>query len=51
MMSSMKNTVEDMKKKKYSKLMEVYQNMNMVNTIGHHTGKRSDLILQWLRKT
>ena len=26
-------------------------NMNMMKTIGHQMGKRSYLILQWLRKT
>ena len=51
MMSSMKNTAEDMKKKKSSMLMEACQNMNMMNTIGHKMGNRSDMILQWLRKT
>ena len=40
-----------MKKKESSMLMEAYQNMNMMKTIGLQMRKRSDLILQWLRKT
>ena len=51
MMSNMKNTATDMKKNKYSMLMEAYQNMVMMNTIGHQMWKRSVMIIQWLRKT
>ena len=36
MMSNMKNTAENMKKKKFSMLMEAYQKMNMMKNIGHH---------------